>query len=93
MMWAFLPLFLAILGIIVLTSRWKWHPFLALIVVSIGFGWAVGMPRCRGDRKKIAAENPDGSYSFGAGPGEFGEAAQDCNCRCSISPKVTRSNH
>ena len=44
MMWAFLPLFLAILGIIVLTSRWKWHPFLALIVVSIGFGWAVGMP-------------------------------------------------
>ena len=43
-MWAFLPLFLAIVGIIVLTSRWKWHPFLALIVVSIGFGWAVGMP-------------------------------------------------
>lgn len=44
-----------------------------------------------GVNENFAAENPDGSYSFGAGPGEFGEAAQDCNCRCSISPKVTRS--
>ncbi len=44
-----------------------------------------------GVNELFTAENPDGSFAQGSGPGEFGEAAQDCNCRCAIAPKVIRS--
>ncbi|MEK9741118.1 MAG: GntP family permease [Flavobacteriaceae bacterium] len=40
---SFILLFFAILSIIMLTSKFQWHPFIALILVSIGFGLAVGL--------------------------------------------------
>ena len=43
MIFSFLTLFIAILLVIILTSRLNWHPFLVLILVSIGFGLASGM--------------------------------------------------
>ncbi len=43
MILSFLTLFIAIVLVIFLTSRLNWHPFLVLILVSIGFGLASGM--------------------------------------------------
>ena len=43
MILSFLTLFIAIVFVIFLTSRLNWHPFLVLILVSIGFGLASGM--------------------------------------------------
>jgi GntP family gluconate:H+ symporter len=42
-MLSFILLFCAILLIILLTSKLQWHPFIALVLVSIGFGLAVGL--------------------------------------------------
>jgi GntP family gluconate:H+ symporter len=39
----FILLFVAILLIIFLTSRQNWHPFIVLLMVSIGYGLASGM--------------------------------------------------
>ena len=39
-----LYLLLAVVGIIILTTRLRVHPFLALFVISIGYGLAAGMP-------------------------------------------------
>lgn len=40
---SFLLLFIAIVFIILLTSRFQWHPFIALLIVSLGYGFAVGL--------------------------------------------------
>jgi gluconate:H+ symporter, GntP family len=37
-------LLLAIVFIVVSTTRWKLHPFLALLLTALGFGLAAGMP-------------------------------------------------
>jgi GntP family gluconate:H+ symporter len=42
-MLSFLLLFIAIVFIILLTSRFQWHPFIALLIVSLGYGFAVGL--------------------------------------------------
>jgi GntP family gluconate:H+ symporter len=42
-MLSFLLLFIAIVFIILLTSRSQWHPFIALLIVSLGYGFAVGL--------------------------------------------------
>lgn len=42
-MLSFIILFISILLIILLTSKFQWHPFIALMVVSIAFGLAMGM--------------------------------------------------
>lgn len=39
----FVYLALCVLAIIVMTTRLKWHPFLALLVVSMAYGLAAGM--------------------------------------------------
>ena len=40
----FIILFLSILLIIVTTTKWKWHPFLALLFVTVFYGIGTGIP-------------------------------------------------
>ena len=42
-MLSFFLLFIAIVFIILLTSRFQWQPFIALLIVSLGYGFAVGL--------------------------------------------------
>ena len=37
-MWLIILLFLAIAFIIITTTRFKWHPFLSLLIAALGFG-------------------------------------------------------